>query len=128
MRKLIAGSVSGVRGILNLDIVLQELQWFTSRFTERTESDSFLVGRDTRSTGSAIAKAVAGSLLAREAKVVGLGVVSTPAMFRESGVSGKPAVVVTASHNEPEFNGLRFVIEGLGAGEEIMNALMSRRH
>lgn len=57
-----------------------------------------------------------------------LGVVSTPAMFRESRVSGKPAVIVTASHNEPEFNGLKLVIEGFGAGEGIMNALMSRRH
>jgi phosphomannomutase len=118
-------SVSGVRGILNVDVSLPELQRIASNFAELTESDSFLVGRDTRSTGDAIVKTVEASLLARGAEVMDLGVVSTPALFRESRVGAKPAIMVTASHNEPEFNGLKFVKDGFGVGEETMRALLS---
>jgi phosphomannomutase len=125
MRQLMIGSISGVRGILNVDITLQELQRFTSRFAERTKSDSFLVGRDTRSTGEAITKALLASLLARGGDVTDLGVVSTPALFRESRVSGSPAIMVTASHNEPQFNGLKFIEAGYGADEATMGAVLS---
>ena len=123
-RQPMIASVSGVRGIPNADLTLSQLARMASRFAELAKSDSFLVGRDTRRTGIAIARAVEGPLLATGAEILELGVVSTPALFRESRMTGKPAVMITASHNEPEFNGLKFIIGGLGADEEMMREVV----
>jgi phosphomannomutase len=118
-------SISGIRGILNKDVSLADFARFASNFARLVGSDEFLVARDTRSTGDAIRKAVVGALLSHGAEVVDCGVISTPALFRESLVRMKPAIMVTASHNEPEFNGLKFIKDGLGADEEMMHAIVS---
>ena len=49
--------------------------------------------------------------------MVDYGVISTPAIFRESRRKERPAVMVTASHNEPEWNGLKFVVNGRGINQ-----------
>jgi phosphomannomutase len=59
-----------------------------------------------------VQKLVAGALLDLGRGVIDYGVISTPALFRESRVKGRAAVMVTASHNEPEWNGLKFVLGG----------------
>jgi phosphomannomutase len=61
-----------------------------------------------------LSKAVASALLASGARVVDFGIVSTPALFRESRKQKVPALMITASHNEPEWNGLKFIVNGKG--------------
>jgi phosphomannomutase len=56
--------------------------------------------------------------------VVDLGVVSTPALFRESRTRKLPAVMVTASHNEPEYNGLKFIINGKGIAKDAFDRVL----
>jgi phosphomannomutase len=56
-------------------------------------------------------------------KVLDYGVISTPALFRESRVRGRPAVMVTASHNEPEFNGLKFILDGKGITQQVLDVV-----
>lgn len=118
-------SISGIRGILNRDISLVDFACFASNFATVMDSSEFLVARDTRSTGEAIKRAVVGALISRGAEVTDYGVISTPALFRESLVRKKPAIMITASHNEPEFNGLKFVKDGLGADEGVMQKVTS---
>ncbi len=117
-------SLSGIRGILNHDVTLQELSRFAANFVAATKADEVLLATDSRSTGPAISKAVAASAMSRGANVIDLGIVSTPALFRESRMRGRPAVMVTASHNEPEFNGLKFLVNGVGIGKETFGAVM----
>lgn len=111
-------SASGFRGILNHDMSLCQLAEFANNFAELSDSTEFLLARDTRNTGDAIRRAITGALVSRGATVVDFGVVSTPALFRESLVRKKPAIMITASHNEPEFNGLKFIDKGMGIGSE----------
>lgn len=119
-------SVSGVRGILNADVSLADFARFASNFARITGSDGFLIARDTRSTGEVIKRAVVGALLASGAEVVDYGVISTPALFRESLTRKRPAIMITASHNEPEFNGLKFIVDGLGAGSEVVDRVVGK--
>jgi phosphomannomutase len=49
-------------------------------------------------------------------------IISTPALSRESRVKESPAIMITASHNEPEFNGLKFLVNGEGASAEAVRA------
>ena len=47
----------------------------------------------------------------------------TPVLFREAKRYGA-GIVVTASHNPLEWNGLKFVTEGRGIFEEELNAIL----
>ena len=117
-------SLSGIRGIINADLSLVDVAKFARNFADAAGSREVLMARDTRNTGPAICAAVAGAIVSRGVKVVDYGVISTPALFRESRLRGKPAVMVTASHNEPEFNGLKFIEAGKGIGEVMLEAVV----
>jgi phosphomannomutase len=116
-------SLSGIRGVLNADLTLADVARFVGNFAQAAGGGEILVARDTRSTGPVISRAVAAAAISRGMKVVDYGVISTPALFRESRVTGRPAVMVTASHNEPEFNGLKFIMDGKGIGKEVFDSV-----
>ncbi len=118
-------SLSGIRGILNNDMNLEDVTHFANSFAREVGAGGILIARDTRSTGPAISRAVAAAAMSRGLIVLDCGVISTPALFRESRVSGRPAVMVTASHNEPEFNGLKFIIGGRGITKQTLDAVTS---
>jgi len=118
-------SLSGIRGILNTDLSLTDVSRFSMRFAKATGSKEFLLARDSRSTGPAMCRAVVAGMTSLGAKVHDYGIISTPALFRESRKRHLPAVMVTASHNEPEFNGLKFVTEGAVIGMELFEEVMA---
>lgn len=114
-------SLSGIRGIFNVDLSLEDVTRFAGNFARIAGSDRILIARDTRSTGPVIGRAVAAAAMSRGLRVLDYGVISTPALFRESRVSGRPAIMVTASHNEPEFNGLKFISGGKGITKQVFD-------
>jgi phosphomannomutase len=120
-------SLSGIRGILNEDLSLAEAARFATNFGVELGAKEFLLARDPRSTGPALSRAVAGGLMSLGAIVFDYGVISTPALFRESRTRSRPAVMVTASHNEPEFNGLKFISDGKGVDGEVFEAVVGER-
>jgi phosphomannomutase len=66
------------------------------------------VGRDMRESGPAIAGALQQGIAAQGAAVVDLGLTSTDELYFAVGKFGYPAgVMVTASHNPAEYNGLK---------------------
>jgi phosphomannomutase / phosphoglucomutase len=68
------------------------------------------VGWDGRTSSPAFAGIVAGALAAAGHSVVELGLLPTPAIqFNVRSVGAQLAVIVTASHNPPEFNGLKCI-------------------
>jgi phosphomannomutase len=117
-------SLSGIRGVLNKDLSLDDVSRFAVNFGKATGSKKFLLARDPRSTGPAICKVVTAGLASLGGMVYDYGIISTPALFRESRKSGLPAVMVTASHNEPQFNGLKFLLEGVGVGQDIFDQIV----
>ena len=69
-----------------------------------------LLARDARAAGDAIARAVAAGLMAEGVKVYYAGMIPTPALqhgVRAFGFDG--GVMVTASHNPREYNGIKVV-------------------
>jgi len=80
-----------------------------------------IVGRDNRVSSPSIRDAVVEALAARGCHVVDLGVVITPVFYFARvryGIDG--GIMITASHNPPEFNGFKLA-HGFGTiyGEEI---------
>ena len=69
-----------------------------------------VVGWDGRTSSPAFARLVTGTLAAAGHSVVELGLLPTPAIqFNVRSVGAQLAVIVTASHNPPEFNGIKCI-------------------
>jgi phosphoglucosamine mutase len=111
---MVIASVSGIRGVFNSDLLLVDVLRYARNFARLDNSRQFLVASDTRQTGVIIKRTVQSAIIQEGADVVDYGVISTPALFRESRMSGRPAVMITASHNAPAWNGLKFIRNGMG--------------
>jgi len=71
-------------------------------------------------------EALVAGLLSRGCRVVDLGVTPTPVVFREVSSEGfDGGLVVSASHNPPEWNGVKFIVKGgRGLFEEELSRLV----
>lgn len=99
---------SGIRGEVG-ETITPELALSLGQGLATIGCDRVVVGRDPRASGHPIADALVAGLTACGSDVVRLGLASTPTVAR--GVRWKDAdvgVAVTASHNPPEDNGLKF--------------------
>ncbi len=72
---------------------------------------TFVVGRDGRETGPALAAAMEAGLESAGADVRRLGQVPTPALAYAS--RGRQGVMLTASHNPPADNGIKLFVDGV---------------
>lgn len=84
-------------------------------------SSHVIVGWDGRTSSPAFARIVGSSLALAGHRVTELGVLPTPAIqYNIPRLAGDLGVVVTASHNPPEFNGLKCIAkDGLEASREF---------
>lgn len=102
---------SGVRGTalesLPPSDVLAIAQAAGTVFRDRNERVA--VGRDTRMTGEMFAHTVASGLASVGCHVDRLGIVPTPSLQAYCEAEGIPGVMVTASHNPPEYNGIKLI-------------------
>ncbi|HQL74627.1 MAG: Phosphoglucosamine mutase [Planctomycetes bacterium ADurb.Bin126] len=115
-------SVSGVRGMIGGTLTPHVACEFGCAFAAMLGAGKKVaIGRDTRTSGPMIRNAVAAGLLAGGVHVVDLGVVSTPgAAFMTARLGCDGGVVITASHNPIEYNGIKFLQPtgtGLSAGD-----------
>jgi phosphomannomutase len=117
-------SISGVRGIYGPDLTLREVSKFAGMFANVIKSGKCVIARDTRPSGRIISQVVSASLLSAGIDVYNLGVAPTPAAFREARKYGA-GVIVTASHNPLEWNGLKFIIEGRGLFEKELEQMLA---
>ena len=84
----------------------------------------FIVGRDGRHSGPKLARAVARGLNAAGMDVIDIGVVATPMVyFATHHFSTGSGVMVTGSHNPPEYNGLKMMVAGETLAAEIIQDL-----
>jgi phosphomannomutase/phosphoglucomutase len=72
-----------------------------------------IVARDGRQSGEALSDALCRGLLASGRDVVDLGMAPTPVLYFATHFLGSNSgVMVTGSHNPPEYNGLKIVVGG----------------
>lgn len=124
-------SISGIRGIFNQDLNLNSIINFSRLFASFIINNSInsekkcLVARDTRPSSDIILRTVSAAIMEKGIDVFDLGVAPTPFVFRESIKYGN-AIIVTASHNPLEWNGLKFVINGRGMFEEELDSIQQQ--
>jgi phosphomannomutase len=126
-------SISGIRGIYGHDLNLHEISKFTRLFAYSFSSFSSsitksgrgrcVLARDTRPSGRIIAQTVSANLMEQGINVYNLDVAPTPMVFREAR-KYEAGLIVTASHNPLEWNGLKFIIEGRGIFENELTLML----
>lgn len=98
---------SGIRGPVG-DIVTGELALSVGRAVATEDADRIVVGRDPRESGEWLLEAATAGARECGADVIDVGMVATPTLARAVGSEDADAgIVVTASHNPPEDNGLK---------------------
>ncbi|MFT4044965.1 MAG: phosphomannomutase/phosphoglucomutase [Micropruina sp.] len=70
----------------------------------------FVLGRDMRDTGPALAAAFIDGALGQGASVIDIGLASTDQLWFASGLLDMPGIQLTASHNPADYNGVKFCL------------------
>lgn len=114
----------GVRGIANKELTPElafRLGEATGHFLADHGKGRIVVGRDTRRSGEMLEAALVAGITAGGGDALVCGIVPTPAvafLVRELGADG--GVVISASHNPPEYNGIKlFSREGFKLPDDL---------
>ena len=103
----------GVRGVANAELT-PEIAFKLGKaaaeyFGRETAAPKIIIGRDTRLSGTMLESALAAGICAAGGNAHLLGVISTPAVsFLTSVMDANAGVVISASHNPFEDNGIKF--------------------
>ncbi len=98
---------NGVRGVVNRDLTVEKVTQLAASVGTFLGNEIAL-GRDGRTSSPMFRDAVVGGLLSVGCRVHDAGMLPTPALqytVRNLGLDG--GVMITASHNPPQFNGLK---------------------
>ena len=105
-------SVSGVRGTVGSALEPSQLTRFAAAFGTLIRGQPVVVGRDTRTSGPMVHHAVCAGLIATGCKVIDVGVCPTPTVLLMSkALNAGGSLVITASHNPIDWNGIEFASE-----------------
>ncbi len=108
----------GIRGVVNGDLT-PELAFRVGNALGRVfQGETVLLGRDTRASGEMLEAALAAGLASAGKDVMLCGVLPTPAIALLSRKMKTAGVIISASHNPPEYNGIKIVENGFKLSDE----------
>ncbi|WP_254864473.1 phosphoglucosamine mutase [Halovivax gelatinilyticus] len=100
---------SGARGVANEELTPAFVLRVAKAAGTAWDVPRVAIARDTRHTGRMLVDAATSGLASVGADVDRLGIVPTPGVQAYAEREGVPAIVVTASHNPPEYNGVKLI-------------------
>lgn len=100
---------NGIRGVVGDTITSEFAYELGSSVASLFKSQNILVGQDGRTSSQMLAEGTVAGVLAQGNTVQDCGVITTPGLQYLSKIGGSPGIVVTASHNPPEYNGFKVV-------------------
>jgi phosphomannomutase / phosphoglucomutase len=116
-----AYDIRGIVGDTLTPAIVRSIGQALATLARERGRDTFAIGRDGRLSGPALAAALADGLREGGANVIDLGMVATPMTYFAANVLGTGcSVMVTGSHNPPDYNGLKMVVDGTTlSGDDI---------
>ena len=108
-----------VRGVVPDDLDEDIARRIGAAFAEWSGGPNVVIGRDCRLSSPELAAALTDGITSRGVGVIDLGLASTDLLYFASGSLDLPAIMLTASHNPKQYNGLKFCLAGAKpVGEE----------
>ena len=103
-------SISGLRGLVKTDLLPETCVAYAAAAHTMLPDGVIMIGRDSRPSGDLLLDTMVEILLNYGRDVISLGIVPTPTVqFMVERTDAVAGVVITASHNPIEWNGLKFI-------------------
>lgn len=86
---------------------------------------SIVIGRDGRLSGARLAQQLTNGIVSTGCNVIDVGMVPTPCLyFASQALNINSAVMLTGSHNPPDYNGLKIIVNGVTIYGEAIQELL----
>jgi phosphomannomutase len=101
-----------VRGVVPDELDVDTARRIGAAFASWSAAERIVIGRDCRLSSPELAAALAQGATAAGADVTDIGLASTDLLYFASGSLDLPGIMLTASHNPPGYNGMKFCLAG----------------
>jgi phosphomannomutase len=101
-----------VRGVVPDELDVDTARRIGGAFASWSAAPRLLIGRDCRLSSPELAAALAHGITAAGVDVTDIGLASTDLLYFASGSLDLPGIMLTASHNPPNYNGMKFCLAG----------------
>ena len=101
-----------IRGVFGDSMTLEAAYKIGYSFSQFVESETILIGHDGRISNMKMLDAVSSGIRNNGKSLLYVGLVPTDVIYSLSGLLNFPGVIITASHNPKEYNGLKLCNSG----------------
>ncbi|MGC8820319.1 MAG: phosphoglucosamine mutase [Fervidobacterium sp.] len=115
----------GIRGVINEELT-PEIAFKLGNALARYIDKRIFVAKDTRASSDMLEAALTAGATAGGATVYRCGVLPTPALAVITKLEDAVGVMISASHNPPEFNGLKVISRGFKLPDDVEETLEHR--
>ncbi len=119
-----------IRGIVETSLtpeVVYEIGCAIGSEALERDEPAVIIGRDGRLSGPDLVDAVSQGVRASGCSVIDIGAVPTPVVyFATNTLTCNSGIMITGSHNPPEYNGMKIVLAGQTLAEDDIQGLYQR--
>ena len=119
-----------IRGVVNKTLteeIVYEIGRALGSEAQARKQYTMVVGRDGRNSGPVLVEKLVDGLRASGINVINIGLVPTPLLYFAAKVIGSGSgVMLTGSHNPPDYNGLKMVIDGTTLARDDIQIIRKR--
>ncbi len=101
-----------VRGVVPDELDEDLARSIGAAFAEWSGVEAVAIGRDCRLSSPSLAAALSEGITSRGTDVIDIGLASTDLLYFASGSREVAGIMLTASHNPPDYNGMKFCLPG----------------
>lgn len=104
--------VYDVRGVYPSEVNEEMFYQTTKAFIEYTKASKIIIGRDARQMNPSLFEESVRAATEAGVDVVDLGLITTDMLYFAAGHLNLPGFSITASHNPPEYSGIKMILSG----------------
>lgn len=119
-----------IRGIVGKTLTVENILFIGHAIGSEAKArglDSIVFARDGRLSGPELGKALVTGLMTSGLKVIDIGMLPTPALYYAAAeLTNGTGVMLTGSHNPPNYNGIKMVLGGDTLSGDVIQSLRQR--
>ena len=119
-----------IRGIVGKTLTVENILFIGHAIGSEAKArglDSIVFARDGRLSGPELGKSLVTGLMASGLKVIDIGMLPTPTLYYAAAeLSNGTGVMLTGSHNPPDYNGIKMVLGGDTLSGDVIQSLRQR--
>ncbi|PLV58773.1 phosphoglucosamine mutase [Thermotoga sp. KOL6] len=116
----------GIRGVFG-ETLTDDLAFKVGKaLGEMIENEKVIIGKDTRVSGDSLEAALSAGITSMGVDVLSCGILPTPAVALLTRITRSFGVVISASHNPPEYNGIKILKSGYKIPDKMEEEIEKR--